>query len=131
MAPPSARARSPRARAPRAAPAAPRARPGGRRPAPASLGDELEAALDVPDLPPLGADRFPQLVGALEVPLRAGRLPLFGELDDGERRLGDVGGDPEEREAAANLLVRALPRPLVQDRERLRRVEVVRERRVQ
>src|SRR5919204_4960441 len=125
MARPSARARSPTARAPRAARAAPRARRGGRRPAPASLGDELEAALDVPDLPALGVDRLPQAVGALEVARRARRLALLGEVDDGRRRLGNGRGDPEELQAAPNLVVRALSSPAMENRERLRRVEVV------
>src|SRR5919201_3683523 len=127
MARPSVRAPWPRAPAPRAGRAAPRARRGGRKPARASLGDELEAALDVADLPPLGADRLPQTVGALEIARRAGGLPLLGKLADRRRRVGHGCRDAEEREATANLLVRAPPRPPVEDRERLRSVEVVRQ----
>src|SRR5919201_4752871 len=102
MARPSAPARSPRARAPRADRAAPRGRRGGRRPAPASLRDELVTGLglDVSDLPPRAGDLFPQTIGTLEITLLtrcgASGRQLVNRL--GGRFDGHQIGQPEDLE---------------------------------
>src|SRR6185437_704930 len=126
-APPSAPSRSPRARAPRAAHAAPRARAAGRRSARGSLGDELEAVGDVPDLPALALDLTAQAIGLVEIPTGPCFLPPLREVDElrgRHDRLGQ-GPQPEQLQAPTQGGGSAAGAPVVEERQGLRGVEVV------
>src|SRR5512132_750142 len=117
-------ARSPTARAPRGDRAAPRAPGAGRRPARASLRNELEPVRDVARLPAGGLDLGAQPVGLLEIACRSSGAPPFGELDDLRRRVDPLrqGREPEDVERPPEQLVVT---PAVHPRQRVRRLEVV------
>src|SRR5205085_4634512 len=129
MAPPSPPVRSPRARAPRAGRATLRVPAAGRRPARASLRDEVEAVSPVPDLPPLRLDLPSNVISCREVTLLPCLPALFGKQDEFIRRHHRRRFDPEDPQAAPELLGSALRAPAVQDRKCLWRVEVIVERR--
>ena len=105
------------------------------RPAPvdevaAHFGYELEAAVDVAHAPAGRFDLAAQAVGLREVLRLARRDTLLGERDELGRRVFLLGDrlEAEDAERASQQLVVA---PAVEDGERLGRVEVVVERRLE
>src|SRR5947207_6953839 len=123
----SERAPSPRARAPRAALATLRGQAGARRSARESLRDELEAVGDVADLPALLLDRAAEPICLVEVPACPGLAPLLREGDKIRRRRGRFGkaAQPEQRQSPTEGRCSAASPPVVEERQRVRCVEVV------
>src|SRR5581483_10081037 len=106
---------------------APRGRAAGRRPARASPRDELEPGGHVANLPPERRDLVAQPVGLAEVPFRARALTRLGQPDDFRRRVLALAerGEAEDRQALAQVGGESAAAPVVEERERLGRVEVV------
>src|SRR5262249_34147846 len=103
----------------------PRERRAGRRSARGSLGDELEAVRAVADLPALLLDLSAQAVGLVEVAAGPGRFAPLGQHDQLGGHLDRLGqrAETEQLETPAQRRRLAARTPVVEERERLRRVE--------
>src|SRR5262249_1313990 len=125
---PSRRARSPRARAPHAARGEPPGPGDGRRPARGSRrAQELEAAGHVPDLPAEVGDLLTEPVGLGEGARDTSTVPRFGERDDIGRCSFKLRhrAEPEEVEPDTQVAGKTPRAPVMKERERVRRIEVV------